>query len=67
VTGGMQVMVTATVSMKNGDKQRLYADDFPQLFEQLAPYEDEIVCIRGKAILLKDMRQGKEKNNAQPV
>ena len=60
-------MVTATVSMKNGDKQRLYADDFPQLFEQLAPYETEIVCIRGKAILLKDMRQGKEKNNAQPV
>lgn len=61
-------MVTANVAMKNGDVKTVYADGFPELFKQLEPYENEIVSIRGKAILLKDMRQGKETlKHAQPL
>ena len=56
-------MVTANVAMKNGEVKTVYADSFPQLFAQLEPYENEIASIRGKAILLKDMRQGKEKKH----
>lgn len=53
-------MVTAIVTMKNGELKPFYADGFPELFKQLEPYENEVVSIKGKAILLKDMRQGKE-------
>ena len=53
-------MVTANVAMKNGEVRTVYANGFPELFKQLEPYENEIVSIKGKAILLKDMRQGKE-------
>lgn len=61
-------MVTANVAMKNGEVKTFYADGFPELFKQLEPYENEVVSIKGKAILLKDMRQGKEfLNNAQFV
>lgn len=56
-------MVVANVSMKNGEVQTFYAQDFPELFQALAPYENDIVLIRGKTIRLKDMRQGKETKN----
>lgn len=61
-------MVTAHVSLKNGDVKTVYADSFDELFASLEDDADNIVSIRGKAILLKDMRQGKERtNNGEPV
>ena len=61
-------MVTAHVSLKNGDVKTVYADSFDELFANLEDDADNIVSIRGKAILLKDMRQGKERtNNGEPV
>jgi len=64
----MMNMVTANVAMKNGEVKTVYADGFQELFKQLESYENEIVSIKGKAILLKAMRQGKETlNNAQSV
>lgn len=57
-------MVTARVSMKNGDVKTVYADSFEKLFKQLEPDAESIDCIRGKAIMLKDMRQGKEGKNS---
>lgn len=56
-------MVTAHVSLKNGDVKTVYADSFDELFASLEDDADNIVSIRGKAILLKDMRQGKERTN----
>ena len=53
-------MVTANVAMNNGEVKKVYAESFPELFKQLEPFENEIVSVKGKAILLKDMRQGKE-------
>ena len=53
-------MVTASVSMKNGDVRTVYANSFDELFANLEKDAENIVCIRGKAILTKDMRQGKE-------
>ena len=53
-------MVTANVSMKNGDVKIVYANSFEELFKQLESDAENIACIRGKAILTKDMRQGKE-------
>lgn len=53
-------MVTAHVSLKNGDVKIVYADSFDELFASLEKDADNIVCIRGKAILLKEMRQGKD-------
>ena len=53
-------MVTANVSMKNGEVKTVYANSFEELFKRLEPEAENIDCIRGKAILTKDMRQGKE-------
>lgn len=61
-------MVTANVALKNGEVKTVYANDFDELFAELEKDADNIVSIRGKAILLKDMRQGKERtNNGEPV
>lgn len=53
-------MVVVRVAMKNGDVQTLFGNDFPELFKRLEPMAEEVVSILGKAILTKDMRQGKE-------
>ena len=53
-------MVTANVALKNGETKTVYADSFDALFADLEKDAENIVCIRGKAILLKDLRQGKE-------
>lgn len=61
-------MVTANVALKNGETKTVYADSFDELFANLEDDADNIVSIRGKAILLKDMRQGKERmNDGEPV
>lgn len=53
-------MVTAQVATKNGEVRTVYANSFDELFKNLESEAGNIVSIRGKAILLKDMRQGKE-------
>ena len=57
-------MVTASVSMKNGDVKTVYANSFEELFANLEKDAENIVQLRGKAILTKDMRQGKEGRNS---
>lgn len=52
-------MVVMRVAMKNGDVQTVYGADFHELFKRLEPHAAEVVSIRGKAILHKDMRQGR--------
>lgn len=54
-------MITASVAMKNGDVKTVYADSFDALFADLEKDAENIVAIRGKTILLKEMRQGKER------
>lgn len=53
-------MVTAQVATKSGEVRTYYANTFDELFKSLESEAENIVSIRGKAILLKDMRQGKE-------
>jgi len=57
----MMNMVTANVALKSGEVKTVYANSFDELFKNLESDAGNIVTIRGKAILLKDMRQGKEK------
>lgn len=52
-------MVEATVALRNGDVQTVYANDFNELDKKLD--WENVVQIIGKTIKLKDMRQGKER------
>lgn len=54
-------MVEATVSMRNGDVQTVYAESFEELFLLLDEQNQDIVKVVGKTIKMTDMRQGKEK------
>ena len=52
-------MVEATVALRNGDVQTVYANDFNEL-DKMLDWEN-VVQIIGKTIKLKDMKQGKER------
>lgn len=54
-------MVEATVALKNGEVMTVYADSFPELFARLAEEGHEIKQVVGKTVLLKDLRQGRER------
>jgi hypothetical protein len=59
-------MVEATVALRNGEVQTVYANDFNEL-DKLINWE-EVAQIIGKTIKLKDMKQGKERlNNGNPL
>lgn len=55
-------MVEATVALRNGEVQTVYANDFNEL-DKLINWE-EVAQIIGKTIKLKDMKQGKERLQA---
>ena len=55
-------MVEATVALRNGEVQTVYANDFNEL-DKMINWE-EVSQIIGKTIKLKDMKQGKERLQA---
>ena len=54
-------MVEATAVLSNGEIMTVYADSFEELFTRLAEEGHDIKQIVGKAIRLKDLRQGRER------
>jgi len=54
-------MVEATVALRNGEVQTMYAESFEELFTRLDEQNLDIVQITGRTIKLNAMRQGKEK------
>jgi hypothetical protein len=58
----MMQMVEATVALRNGEVQTVYANDFNEL-DKMINWE-EVAQIIGKTIKLKDMKQGKERMQA---
>lgn len=54
-------MVEATVALRNGEVLTVYAEDFTELFVRLAEEDRDIKQIIGKTVLLKDLRQGRER------
>lgn len=58
-------MIVANVAMKDGTVKTVYANSFEELFKSLEPDAENITTIRGKAIRLQDMRQGREQINGR--
>lgn len=56
-------MVEATVELRNGEKMLFYANNFDELFADLAEYEMDVIRLVGRTIKTQDMRQGREKRN----
>ena len=54
-------MVEATVALRNGEVLTVYAEDFTELFVRLAEEDRDIKQIIGKTVMLKDLRQGRER------
>lgn len=54
-------MVEATAVLSNGEIMTVYANSFEELFARLAEEGHDIKQIVGKAIRLKDLRQGWER------
>ena len=54
-------MVEATAVLSNGEIMTVYASSFEELFARLAEEGHDIKQIIGKTVLLKDLRQGRER------